>query len=410
MPRWAFPFFSLWTCQAITLLGGQIARFVLIWYLTKTTGSASVLTFALLFYLLPQIFLGPLAGAFIDRWSRKIILIAVDLILALATFGFAFLLLFRNISTSIIYLWIFILGLANGSISPAMLATTTLMVPGKHLTRIQGMNQTFQGGLSIIYAPLGALLYRSLSMQWILSLSSIPALIAVICLFLIEIPQPPKNGPTEKRIIRDIRLGLRYIFNQPGLRILIGISVILNCLVAIAQALTPLLVAKHYHGDVLQLGWMNSTLGIGVILGGLILSAWGGFQRKMVTTLLGISGIGIGIVLMGIAPVTAFWLALGGIFIKGIMTSMANAPVNATLQSAVDPAMQGRVISLVTSFALVAAPLGLLFAGPVGDRLSVQAWFIFLGSACALLGAFGFLFPSLIRLASESPLCIERLD
>lgn len=161
-------------------------------------------------------------------------------------------------------------------------------------------------------------------------------------------------------------------------------------------------MAKYYLGDAFQLGWMNSTFGIGVILGGLILSVWGGFHQMMVTSLLGICGYGIGAILMGMAPVSAFWLAIGGIFIKGVMQSMANAPINATLQSTVDPAMQGRVISLVISLATAAAPLGLLFAGPVGDRLSVQVWFIFLGGACILLGTSGFLFPSLIRLGEKA--------
>jgi len=105
---------------------------------------------------------------------------------------------------------------------------------------------------------------------------------------------------------------------------------------------------------------------------------------------------------MGIAPVTAFWLALGAIFIKGFMQSMANAPINATLQSSVNPAMQGRVISLVTALAITAAPLGLLFAGPVSARLSISTWFVVLGSASALLGAAGFLFPSLVHLGEKA--------
>lgn len=400
--RWAFPFFFFWTCQAITLLGCRLASFVLTWYLTETTGSATVLTSALLFYLLPQIFLGPLAGALIDRWSRKRVMVASDLILALATFGLASMSLFGGISLSSIYAWMFIQGLAIGFINPAMLATTTLMVPSQHLTRIQGINQTLQGGLSIVYAPLGALLYSSLPMQSILSLASAPALIAATCLFFIGIPQPLENPQMERRLIRELKIGLRYIFDKMGLRILIGISVVLNFLDAIATALIPLLVAKYYKGNALQLGWMNSTFGAGVILGGLILSAWGGFRRNMVTSLLGICGIGVGALLMGMAPVTAFWLAIGGILVKGIMQAMANGPVNATLQSAVDPAMQGRVISLVISLATAAAPLGLLFAGQIGDRLGVQVWFTLLGGASILVGASGFLFPSLVQLGRET--------
>jgi len=405
---WAIPFFSLWTSQAFSLLGSQLVSFVLIWYLTETTGSAAVLTFAMLLSILPQIFLGPFAGAFIDRWSRKKILIAADLLITVATFGLAYLFAFGGVTIVSIYSWIFILGLANGFINPAMLAVTSLMVPDQHLTRLQGMNQTLQGGLNIIFAPLGALLYNALPMQSILAVNALPALVAVICLFLITVPQPQESGQVVGRIAREMQAGLRYILNWPGLGMLIGLAVIINCLDVPATALIPLLVSKHFVGGALQLGWMNSTFGVGVILGGLILGVWGGFQRRMVTTVFGIIGIGVGAMLVGMAPATAFWLSVIGIFIKGVMQSMANAPILATLQSTVDPAMQGRVMALVLSLTSAAAPVGLLIAGPLGERLSVQIWFIFLGGACLLLGSAGFLIPSLIRLGEKDQIPREN--
>lgn len=396
--NWALPFFSLWTSQAFALLGSQLISFVLIWHLTKTTGSASVLSLAMLLNLVPQIFIGPFAGAFIDRWSRKVVLIIADVLIAMATFGLAILFVYEAATTSVIYLWIFILGLANGIINPAMIATTTLMVPLQHLTRLQGLNQTLHGGLSIISAPLGALLYEVWSLSNILIINALPALVAVVCLYLIIIPQPRKSGQAVGRLLQEMLSGLRYILNWPALCMVIGIAVVINFLDAPATALIPLLVSKHFNGDALQLGWMNSTFGIGIILGGLLLSVWGGFRRRMATTLLGLIGMGLGALLVGMAPLTAFGLAIAGIFIKGTMQSISNAPIIATLQSTIDPAMQGRVMSLVISVTSAVAPIGLIISGAFGERLSAQTWFIIFGCGSVLLGIVGFCIPALLRL------------
>ena len=401
-PKWAAPYFSLWASQALTLLGSQLASFVLIWHLTKTTESATVLSLAMLLNLIPQIFLGPFAGVFIDRWSRKLVLISADVLIAIATLGLAAWLAFKGTNTSFIFMWIFILGIANGIINPSMLAITTSMVPNQHLTRLQGMNQTLQGGLNIIAAPLGALLYEAWIMPKTLLVNSLPALIAIICLSLIVIPQPVKSGKVAGKYLQDLLVSLRYILNWPALCMLIGIAVIINFLDAPATALIPLLVSKHFLGDALQLGWMNSTFGVGVILGGLLLSVWGGFRHRMVTVFTGLIGMGLGALLVGIAPMTAFWLAVGGIFLKGMMQSVANAPILATLQSTVEPAMQGRVMSLVISATSAVAPIGLLISSALGDRLSAQSWFIIFGCGSVILGITGFFIPTILRLGEPN--------
>jgi MFS transporter, DHA3 family, macrolide efflux protein len=401
-PKWATPYFSLWSSQALTLLGSQLASFVLIWHLTKTTESATVLSLAMLVNLIPQIFLGPFAGVFIDRWSRKMVLISADVLIAFATIALAVLFVFNVANTSVIFMWIFILGIANGIINPSMLAITTSMVPNHHLTRLQGVNQTLQGGLNIIAAPLGALLYETWVIPKTLLINSLPALIAIICLSLIVVPQPVKSGKVAVKFQQDLLVSLRYILNWPALCMVIGIAVIINFLDAPATALIPLLVSKQFLGDALQLGWMNSIFGIGIVLGGLLLSLWGGFRHRMVTVFTGLIGMGLGALLVGIAPMISFWLAIVGIFLKGMMQSVANAPILSTLQSTVEPAMQGRVMSLVISATSAVAPLGLLIASALGDRLSAQSWFIIFGCSTVILGIAGFLIPTVLRLGEPN--------
>src|SRR4030066_240183 len=88
---WAPRFFTIWTAQTVSLLGSQLVSFAVIWWLTQTTGSATVLATATLVGLLPQVNLGPFTGALVDRWSRRLTMIVADSLIALATVGLAIL-------------------------------------------------------------------------------------------------------------------------------------------------------------------------------------------------------------------------------------------------------------------------------------------------------------------------------
>jgi len=90
-PKWQIPFFTIWTGQALSLVGSTVTQFALVWYLTKTTGSATVLATASMMALLPGIFLGPFIGALIDRWNRRVVMIVADSVIALAILCLAYL-------------------------------------------------------------------------------------------------------------------------------------------------------------------------------------------------------------------------------------------------------------------------------------------------------------------------------
>lgn len=183
--------------------------------------------------------------------------------------------------------------------------------------------------------------------------------------------------------------------------LLLCMATVLNFLIHPGMALLPLLITKHFERGALHLGWMNSAWGIGMILGGLILSTWGGFRKRIVTSLVGIIGQGLGFLLIGLAPATAFWLALVAMLFAAIMNSIANGPMLALLQSVVAPEMQGRVFMIVGSLASLAAPLGLAVAGPVADALGVGAWFVVGGVASLLMGITNFFVPVVLNIEEQ---------
>src|SRR5581483_6169520 len=133
--RWAARFFTIWTGQAFSLFGRQIVQFALVWYLTQKTGSATILATATLVAMLPQILLGPFAGAIVDRSSRRLVMILADSFIALSTAGLIVLFMMGKIQIWHIYVAMALRSLGSAFHSPAMSASTPLMVPEKHLTR-----------------------------------------------------------------------------------------------------------------------------------------------------------------------------------------------------------------------------------------------------------------------------------
>lgn len=405
-PRWALAFFTIWSGQALSLLGSQLVQFALIWHLTKVTESAAVLATATLVGLLPQVVLGPIVGTLVDRWDRQRIMLTADTLIAAATLVLALFFALGRTEIWPIYLIMFLRSLGGGFHRPAMAASTSLMVPEEHLTRVQGANQTLQGALNIISAPLGALLLEVLPLQGILALDVISALFAVIPLLVIRIPQTPAESALKTHTLlqgvwEDFQVGLKYILDWRGLSILILMAIAINMIITPSFSLLPLLVREHFGGGAVQLGWIESTFGIGSVLGGIILSGWGGFTKKIHTVLAGLFFEGAGLMLVGIAPSDALSLAIAGVFILAVSLAVVNGPIIAMLQAVVDPGLQGRVFSLVGSLTSLASPLGLIIAGPLAEITDVQTWFIVGGIIAALLGLGGFFIPSLLAIETN---------
>jgi DHA3 family macrolide efflux protein-like MFS transporter len=264
---------------------------------------------------------------------------------------------------------------------PAMQASTSLMVPEKHLARIAGLNQTFQGAMSIVSPPLGALLVMALPMQGVLAIDVVTALLAVLPLLFIALPQPARQvrSATEAAagekpsMWQDMLEGFRYVRAWPGLLAVILMAVVLNLIFTPVSTLTPLLGTGHFGGGAAELGWIESAFGLGMLGGGLLLSVWGGFKRKIVTSLAALLLLGVGVMLVGFAPAHLLWVAIAGMFIIGFTNPIVNGPLMAIVQAHVAPDMQGRVFSLLGSACIAAAPIGLLVIGPLADAIGVPS-------------------------------------
>ena len=190
VPQSMRSFLIIWSGQAFSLLGSSLVQFALIWYLTISTGSAVVLAMASVMGLLPRILLAPIAGAYIDRWDRRAVMIVADSVMAATIVILALCFHFNWVPLWLLYLVMFVRSLGGAFHEPAMRASTPMLVPEEHLVRVAGMNRTIDGISILIVPPVAALLIEWLPMQTILAIDVVTAIIAIIPLLFIPIPNP----------------------------------------------------------------------------------------------------------------------------------------------------------------------------------------------------------------------------
>lgn len=403
--RWKVLFLAVWSGQAFSLVGSALVRFALIWWLTERAGSATTLAIAAAVSRLPAIALGPVVGALIDRWNRRWVMIVSDALIALFTGLLATLYWLGIAQVWHVYAILFLRALGDTFQSPTMRASTPLMVPREQLARVAGMNQTLGGVISIVSPPMGALMLVLWPIQSVLWLDLVTAALAIVPLLFVHVPQPETdcdqaNG--RPSVLGEMVQGVRYVWRRRGLSLLVATSALITLSVAPAVALTPLLVRKHLYGGAVQFAWMGSAYGLGVVAGGLLLSVWGGFRRRMVTSLVGLVGAGLGLLVVGCAPPTAFWIALAGMAFVGLMVPLNGGPKQAICQSTIPPEMQGRFFTLNDSVHQVMAPLGLGISGPLADAYGVRVWFVLAALSCVVIALVRALIPSVLYIEDRT--------
>lgn len=404
---WKTHFFTIWGGQALSIVGSQLVQFALIWHLTVTTGSATVLATASLVGLLPGVVLGPFVGTLVDRWNRRRIMLVSDGVITLATISLAALFALDAVEIWHIYIAMFIRALFGCFHANAMSASTSLMVPVERLTRIQGINQMLNGGLNVISAPMGALLLSVLPLQGILAIDVVTAITAILPLAFIQVPQPERSehgaeqAAPRPTVWQDFRAGFRYVLGWPGLLIVGLMTVGINFTIIPAFSLLPLMVKDYFGGNAIHLSWVESAMGIGMFIGGALLGVWGGFGRKILTSMLGLAGMGAGTLMIALAPSSAMALVVAGAALVGLMTPITMGPFFAIIQSTVAPYMQARIFSLLSSIGGGIAPVGLMIAGPASNRYGIQAWFLLGGALCLFMALAGLFVPAVMNMEKQ---------
>jgi DHA3 family macrolide efflux protein-like MFS transporter len=233
------------------------------------------------------------------------------------------------------------------------------------------------------------------------------AVLAVGPLFFVKVPQPSRGAEEAtglRSILSDMKEGAVFVWSWKGLRVIMGMSMLINFLMSPAFSLLPLVVTNHFNGGAMELGWLQSANGVGMIAGGLLLGAWGGFRKRVVTAMTSLVISGTFIVVFSFVPQELFLVAVGCVFMFAVFNAMANGTFFSSIQAVIPPQMQGRVFTILMSLSGGMTPIGLAVAGPVSDSLGLLFWFRIGGLVLALMGAAAFFIPAVMNLEEETEL------
>lgn len=364
-------FIIVWFGQFISLLGSGMTGFAISFWLFAESGKAATLTWAIFFFIAPSVLLSPIAGAIVDRTSRKTIMILSDLAAGLVTIALLILFATNSIQIWHLYLGNFISGAFNSFQFPAYSAAVTLMLPKEQYGRASGLIGLADSASNIMAPAFAGALLAWVGIEGIMLVDVVTFVVAITTLFVVHIPQPKVDQASSARLNslwQDSLFGFHYIWQRPSL---LGMQLIFlgsNLLAMLAFALmVPMILARTGNNE-LTLASIQSISAIGGVVGGLLMSTWGGPKRKVHGVLIGMvfSGL-LGQTLMGIGQGVIIWATAA--FITQFTIPILNGSNQAIWQAKIPPQIQGRVFSARRLIAQITAPLATAVTGPLADRI-----------------------------------------
>ncbi len=237
---WAKRFFTIWIGQQLSWIGSRAGGFALVWWLTQETGSAQVLATATLGLILPTVLLGPIAGAYVDRWNRRLTILLADTFIALVSLLLAYLFWTEKMQIWHVYVVIVARAIGGAFHGPAITASTTMLVPEHALTRIAGLNQSMNGALHVTGPLLGALLISLLPVHGVMLIDVGTAIFALLPLLFLRIPQPePTTTAGRERLRTSIMIACQWVWMHRGVFYIVALAGLMNFII------NPCLFSSH---------------------------------------------------------------------------------------------------------------------------------------------------------------------
>lgn len=359
----------IWGGQLVSLVGSGLTSFALGVWAYQRSGSVTQFALIVFFAGLPGILLAPAAGALVDRWDRKWVMIGADTASALITVSIALLLW-----TDSLQIWHIYIAAALGSVFktfqwPAYIAATTLLVPKRHYARVGGMMQFGQAASEIVAPLIAGLLMVTIEVKGVLLIDFATYFFALGALAFVRVPRPEQTeeGAAAAKLPfrKQMAYGFTYIGQRHGLLGLLLFFAMINFVVSVATVLLTPMVLSFTSEAVL--GTVLSVSSAGMLVGSIIMMVTGGPKKRIYGVLVFGLILGVAVFFAGLRP----WapLVAGAVFLMMAGVPIINGCSQAIWQSKVAPDVQGRVFSVRRMVAQFTVPIADLSAGPLADFL-----------------------------------------
>ena len=385
--HWRKRIILFFASQCITLFGSQIVQMAIVWYVTLQTNSGAwVAAFSVCSYL-PQFFVSFIGGVWADRYNRKHLIIGADALIAAVTL--VMMLIMPHITAepvlliSLLFMSI-IRSVGAGVQNPAVNSVIPQLVPEEHLMRYNGINATMQSVVQFGAPAAAAVVLTMSTLRTTLVIDIITAVIGIGVFSLIHLPKQ-KEAHNASSVLADVWVGLRYAYSHVIVRKTLIIYGSFVFFTVPAGYLSGLLVSRVF-GDTYWYLTAVELVGFGgMMLGGLLMSLWGGFRNRRLTLAVGLSVFGAMAIGMGISHHLALYLIL--MLLYGIALTTVQTTITTMLQANSDHSMQGRVFGLMSSLYSSCYPIGMALFGPLADIMPLRWIMILSGVVLMMIGA-----------------------
>lgn len=363
-----FGFSIVWIGQIISVLASSMSQFALTIYMFQETESATALGLMQVFFITPFLLISPIAGVLVDRYDRKLMMMVSDLGAGIATVGILIFQALGILEFWHLYFAAVIYGLGMAFQWPAYSAAIATMVPKEQLGRANGMMSLIEAGPGVIAPILAGVLLPIIGLTGILSFDVVTFLLAIGALLIVHIPPPVRTqegAQAKGGMLKEAAYGFKYIFARPSL---LGLQLVFfagNLFTGIGFTVLAPMILSRTGNDSLMLGSAQTAGAIGGLVGGLLMSAWGGFKRRVHGVLLGWIWSGISMAIIGFAGGLPMWVT--GLALSAFVVPLVNASNQAIWQSKVAPDLQGRVFSARRLIAWFTNPISPIIAGTLAD-------------------------------------------
>lgn len=394
------------TGQFLSGITSMVVQYAIIWYLTKETGSATILSFATLLGMIPMVLLSPFVGPFVDRLNKKRLLIVTDIIVAI----FALALSIAGTISDTFPLWLVFISLFMRSIAqtfqmPTIQSILPQMVPQKEITRVNGQLGMVQSANMIIAPALGAFLFAVVPMNRLILLDVLGAIFGIGLLLFVRIPKTQALGE-RVHILTDTKLGFSLLIKNKGLWYITLLGSAFTLIFMPAVSMYPLMTMDYFQGTVGQAGIIEVVFSVGMLIGGAFIGIFGKWKNRMIPVLISYAIIGLTFTMSGFLPgnQTGFLWFIALNTIAGLATPFFNTLLMAMIQQSYEPEYLGRVLGVLNSLMSVTGPVGLIFAGPLADAIGVEKLFVIAGVGTIICGIANLLIPA----ASDYDLYLQK--
>ena len=370
-----------WSGQLFSLLGSMVVHFMITWWIQRETENPFFLALSSFLYFRPMIIATPIAGVLSDRINRKKLIILCDSLQAFATFILIVLFLMNFTAIWLIFIFIAFRSVFQGFHQPTVSSVIPLMVPKDKLSRINGLNFLFSGLVQLIGPALGAVLSLFLEFQQILWIDIVTFCIALVPLLIIKMPSvisKESDTPKEKKsFFKDFKEGLSLLTNVPVLINIIILAMFLNFLIQPLAVLLPYYVNTIHGGDISEYAIVSISLSAGTICGAVITTIKKKWNRKRLSSYIGIAIVLIGYAYLAFIPTGFFVMMIIGLFLMGINLPIINTIFQTIEQTIVPPDKIGRVMSIDSTLSMMIMPIGVILTGFLSIPLGVTNLFLY---------------------------------